>query len=78
MLRMVDIAGSIRLRPYNALAFCASMAAFVFVLLMTIGMVLCSFLWSGGDPILPRLPQLDAEPSPQFGVLVRSPVVSDP
>ena len=52
MLRLVDIAGSIRLRPYNALAFCASMAAFVFVLLM--------------------------KPIPQFGVLVRSLVVSDP
>ena len=32
---------------------------------VTIGMVLCSFLWSGGDPLLPRLPQLGAKPIPQ-------------
>ena len=33
-LRLGDIARSIRLRPYNALAFCTSMAAFVFVFLI--------------------------------------------
>ena len=33
-LRRGDIVRSIRLRPYNALAFCTSMAAFVLALLI--------------------------------------------
>ena len=33
-LRLGDIARSIRLRPYNALAFCTSMVAFLFVFLI--------------------------------------------
>ena len=74
-LRLVDIALRIRLWTCNALAFCTSMA----------GMVLCSFLWSGGDlplhPLLPRLPQLDAKPIPHDGrgrCTWRCIVVSDP
>ena len=65
MLRLGDLARSIRLWTCNALAIYASLPT------GTIGMVLCSFLWSGGDlplhPLLPRLQQLDAKRIPHDG-----------
>ncbi len=67
MLRQFEIARSIRLRPYNALAFSAPIAVFVSVFIVyPLGQTgwfffpSDSFVWRCGDlpihPLLPRLP----------------------
>jgi len=74
MLRQFEIARSVNLRPYNAIAFSAPIAVFVSVFLLpfrTIWLVLCTKFWCSCNlpfhSILPRVPQLDVKPIPHDG-----------